>query len=96
MKAIEKVSKEIQTAKEKYGAFNSTHELYGVLAEELDEFWDEVKMPNADKDLFRNDPDYISEDLATKKANMINELTQIAAIALRGIDELQHNEIKWV
>jgi hypothetical protein len=31
MKTIDKVSQEIQTAKEKYGPFNSTHEVYGVL-----------------------------------------------------------------
>jgi len=42
--------KSMQVAVEaRYGiAFNSTHELYAVLLEELDEFWDSVK---------QNDPD---------------------------------------
>ena len=43
MKNIEIVAQEIQQAKEKYGPFNSTHELYAVLAEELDEFFEYVK-----------------------------------------------------
>ena len=94
MKAIERVSQEIQTAKEKYGPFNSTHELYGVLKEELDEFFDEVRVKNIDVSAF--DSFGINEDTETKKKKMIHELSQIAAIALRGIDEIQHNEIKWI
>ena len=34
---------EAQTARDRYGPFNSTHEVYGVLKEEVDEFFDEVK-----------------------------------------------------
>jgi len=74
------IKEEMQTAREKYGAFNSTHEVYGVLAEEVDEFWECVKQQ----------PEW------KEKEAMINELTQIAAIAQRAIKELENNEIKWV
>lgn len=39
MKDIEKVSLEIQRSREKYDYFNSTHEVYGVLFEEVEEFF---------------------------------------------------------
>lgn len=84
MKTIEQ---EIAYAREKYGAFNSTHELAAVLKEEYDEFWEIVrKRPIWDRDVARR----------SKATEMINELTQIAAIALRGIQELKNNEIKFV
>ena len=35
-------------APQKHGKFNSLHEGYGVLLEEVDEFWDEVKKRNPD------------------------------------------------
>ena len=94
MKNIEIVAQEIQQAKEKYGPFNSTHELYGVLAEELDEFWQEVKKKNSNTSIFESQElDYLT---CAKKKRMIHELMQIAAIALRGMSELQNDEIKWV
>ena len=96
MKNIEKLANEIQVAREKYGPFNSTHEVYGVLIEEVQEFFDEVKIKNADPDLFEELPDYVIEDKNLKKSRMINELMQIAAISLRAIDELEHDQIKWV
>lgn len=42
------VSVEVEEGTKKFGSFNSSHELYAVLKEELDEFWDSVK---------KNDPD---------------------------------------
>jgi hypothetical protein len=39
---------EMKRGHDKFGDFNSTHELYAVLQEEVDEFWDSVKS---------NDPD---------------------------------------
>jgi hypothetical protein len=94
MKNIEKVSQEIQVAREKYGPFNSTHELYGVLSEELDEFWDQVKKKNSDHSMF--DLPIMDQHVKDKKNAMIHELMQIAAIALRGMAELENDEIKWV
>lgn len=40
---IKTLNKEMEFAVEKFGSFNSTHELYAVLLEELEEFWDSVK-----------------------------------------------------
>ena len=94
MKNIEIIANEIQTAKEKYGHFNSTHEVYGVLIEEVQEFFQEVQIKNSDQSIFKSHE--INEDMQTKKKNMIHELNQIAAIALRAADELKNNEIKWV
>ena len=46
---FEQVSIEYHTATQAHGSsFNSSHELYAVLKEEMDEFWDSVKL---------NDPD---------------------------------------
>lgn len=40
---LEQVAKEIERATKKYGPFNSPHEGYGIILEELDEMWDEIK-----------------------------------------------------
>ena len=81
---MDSIIKEAEKARAKYGCFNSTHELYGVLKEEVDEFFDEVRKPSNDK------------AIEHKKFWMILELTQIAAIAYRGIQELENDEIKFV
>lgn len=41
--AMAAVRAEVLRAITKYPAFNSTHEGYAVIAEELDELWDDVK-----------------------------------------------------
>ena len=92
MKTIDKVAEEIQTAKEKYGCFNSTHEVYGVLIEEVQEYFDEVRK----KTIPSKETDNEFSFAETKKRRMIHELMQIAAISLRAADELEHNNIKWV
>lgn len=37
------VYREFLSATEKFGSFNSTHEGYAVILEELDEMWDAIK-----------------------------------------------------
>lgn len=37
---------ELESASKKFGAFNSTHEGYGVIKEEFDEAWDAIKRDN--------------------------------------------------
>jgi hypothetical protein len=97
MKTIDKVSQEIQTAKEKYGPFNSTHEVYGVLIEEVAEFFDEVRKKTYARDVFENENfEDIEVITLEKKQKIKHELLQIAAISLRAIDELEHNQIRWV
>ena len=58
---------EMLSATEKYGGFNSAHEAYGVILEELDEFWDEVKKKRS----LRNTD------------NMRTELVQTAAMCMK-------------
>lgn len=37
------ITQELHSSTAKYGQFNSTHEAYGVIKEEVDEMWDECK-----------------------------------------------------
>lgn len=77
---MEQIKKEAEKACRKFGHFNSTHELYGVLIEEVDEFYELVRQkPNPEK-----------------AQRMIEELTQVAAVAYRGILELKNHQIKHV
>ena len=46
------IEKELNRAKDMHsGDFNSYHEAYGVLKEEVDELWDEIKLKNPDANL---------------------------------------------
>ena len=64
---------EQEQALEKYGHFNSTHEVYGVLLEEVEEFFEIVReKPAKDKVQYYN-----------KVNRMAKELDQIRAIATR-------------
>lgn len=66
----ELIDNEIFRAKQKHpGTFNSKHEGYAVLLEEVDELWDEVKKDGS-------------------KARMKSEAVQVAAMAIRFINEL--------
>jgi len=65
-----------------YGHFNSTHEAYAVLQEEVNEFWALVQSKTSD----------INRE--GKRVRMIKELTQVAAISMRIIMELKENKIK--
>ncbi len=83
------IETELKEAQVKYGYFNSTHEVYAVLKEEVEEFWDVVKEKNL------SGADKTPEGLS-KKEGMVKELIQVAAIAIRAIDELENNEIRWI
>lgn len=85
MEINNQVQKEMEAARTKYGAFHSTHEVYGVLKEEVDEFWDLVKSKSSSE---------IHQHWRT--GEMIKELTQIASVALRAAQELENGEIKFV
>lgn len=61
------VRAEVGTAVDKFPPFNSWHEAYAVLLEEVDELWDEVRVNQK-----RRDPD---------KAR--KEAIQVAAMAVR-------------
>ena len=66
------VEAEVAHAMGDHGPFRSAHEAYGVLAEEVDEFWDEVKRKRADR----------------STARMRAELIQVAAVAIKAAASL--------
>lgn len=66
--AIDATVAEANAAQEKYGDFASMHEAYGVLAEEVDEFFDAVRM---------------RQRLPDRPRMLRAEAIQIAAVALR-------------
>lgn len=45
------ILEEAQRAREKFPPFNSSHEGYAVLLEELDEMWDEIKANNVPRSI---------------------------------------------
>jgi len=69
------VDNEIEDAINKFSKFNSLHEGYAVLLEEVDELWDHVKM---------NQKRRIGKDIH-------KECIQIAAMALRIIIDCENN-----
>jgi hypothetical protein len=66
------VDLEIREAARKNGPFNSAHEAYAVMLEEVDELWDEVKKKRVNRD----------------HAAMRAEAIQVAASALRFIVDI--------
>lgn len=75
MKAFAKaVEQELKKARAKYPApMPTTHDAYAKIAEELDEFWDEVRKKEARHD----------------KLVMLKELIQIGAMAQRAAEDLE-------
>jgi hypothetical protein len=59
------VHQEISKSREKNGPFNSLHEAYAVMLEELDELWEQVKRKPLERD----------------RSAIYRELVQIAAMA---------------
>ena len=66
-KAISEVKKELDLAIDTYEPFNSYHEGFAVLLEEVNELWDEIKMKPA----------------LREKLRLRSEAKQVAAMALR-------------
>jgi len=51
----EAVSMELSSARAKFAPFNSAHEGYAVLKEEVDELWEEIKRKNNSKEAMRKE-----------------------------------------
>lgn len=66
------VERELEQARKQHGPITGCHDAYGRLLEEVDEFWDEVKL----KDCLRN------------PGRMRAELVQVAAMAQRAAEDL--------
>jgi vacuolar-type H+-ATPase catalytic subunit A/Vma1 len=70
---LDEVYKEVRVAQRKHSPFNSSHESYAVIKEELEEYWEEVKKKSGDRD----------------RENMRKELLQIAASAIKAIESME-------
>lgn len=73
------VEHELNNAMAAHGSMKSRHEAYAVIAEEVDEFWDEVK---------KNPVKMTLPEFDKYQADMRKELVQIAAMAVRAIIDL--------
>lgn len=69
---LAEVAVELERAQQQHAPMHSTHEAYSVILEELEEFWLEVKKKTRERD----------------PAKMRAELTQLAAMAARAVEEL--------
>lgn len=77
-KFLEEVATEAARATENHGQFNSLHEAYGVLAEEVDEFWEEVRKKREDR----------------SAENIRAELIQIAAVCCKAAEKFGVSNLK--
>ena len=73
---MNEIAAEVVSAEAKWPPLNSAHEAYAVLAEEVDELWDHVKMNQKRRDL----------------AAMRKEAIQVAAMAVRFIRDVCDGE----
>lgn len=81
--AMRLVDRERVAASNKYPPFNSSHEGYAVMAEEVDELWDEVKRnPHKAPWSLQDDKVY---NVRKHKEMMRAEAVQVAAMAIRFI-----------
>ena len=71
--AISLTYRELMDATQNFGAFNTPHEGYAVILEELDELWDAIKIKQGGKD----------EKGRTRIEAIREESIQVAAMALR-------------
>ena len=55
MTVITEINEELNRSYENYGKFHSTHDGYGVIKEEFDELWDEIKKKNPDKQKLKHE-----------------------------------------
>jgi hypothetical protein len=69
---LEEVRNELGRARDEHDDYNSAHEAYSVILEELEEFWAQVKRKKAKRD----------------RVEMRNELVQIACTAVRAVSDL--------
>lgn len=70
--ALKAIGQEVMRARSKFAAFNSAHEGYAVILEELDELWEEVKLKRTMRDVER----------------MRSETVQVAAMAVRFLTDV--------
>lgn len=70
------VGDEVRRATQLHGSIQSLHEAYGIIKEEFDEFWEQVKV---------NPKKLTPETQQLRLKNLREELIQIAAMCVRTI-----------
>jgi NTP pyrophosphatase (non-canonical NTP hydrolase) len=73
---VQRVLTEVQSAKDNWPPWNSAHEGFAILKEEVDELWDHVKTKQKNRDL----------------KGMQTEAIQVAAMAIRFATEVCSEE----
>ncbi len=74
--AIKAITEELERAENKFDPFNSAHEGWAVLMEEVDELWEAVRM----------------KDSPERTQQMFEEAIQVGAMAMRFLLFLQDNK----
>lgn len=83
---LNQVLEEYNRASSMYEPFNSAHEGFAVLKEEVDELWDEVKKnPHKSPTAIKTDPE---RNIRVHKEAMRAEAIQVAAMALRFLRDI--------
>jgi hypothetical protein len=80
LEVLQDVSNEVTSAMDAHGPMRSRHEAFGVIAEELDEFWDEVKA---------NPAKMTDAQAVAWLRRQRKELIQTAAMCVRAIVDLE-------
>ena len=75
---LAEVDDEVCRARKKHAPINSAHEGHSVILEEVEEFWDEVKLKREARD----------------PGKMWNELVQVAAMAMRTAEDVVKPKLK--
>jgi len=82
MTAIDEVKEELFKARAKFANQRSYHEGYAVILEEVDELWDEVKTSTRG---------FTNTELIARKQRIRMEAIQVAAMAIRFVEDLCDN-----
>jgi len=87
-KITKEVLDELESAEEKFGPFNSAHEGYAVILEELDELWEAVKINPITLPVHSSPLSIYSEEAEAYRHKkhqqmMREEAIQVAAMAIR-------------
>lgn len=72
------VKEEYQSAASRYPRMRSAHEGFAILREEVDELWDEIK----------------HNDATRSHTHMKREAVQVAAMAVRFLHDVIHEEVE--
>lgn len=71
-KILTEIKSEFEGANEMHGNFNSYHEGYAVILEELEELWDEIKKRNPSRSDMRKEAIQVGA-MALKFVNFLDE-----------------------